>query len=103
MGTYLPFSFRVGADLPFEDHDPRARVQPLANLSRAMVTPKPRERVLYWQPTGPNPLNHRDDLSRSQPVHVMSTLHQPVACHGHSLLQRAGDAYMGLVPQTPRS
>ena len=22
-----------------------------------------RERVLYWQPTGPNPLNHRDDFS----------------------------------------
>ena len=21
-----------------------------------------RERVLYWQPTGPNPLNHRDDF-----------------------------------------
>ena len=23
-----------------------------------------RERVPYWQPTGPNPLNHRDDFSR---------------------------------------
>jgi len=23
-----------------------------------------RERVLYWQPTGPNPHNHRDDFSR---------------------------------------
>ena len=23
-----------------------------------------RERVLYGQPTGPNPLNHRDDFSR---------------------------------------
>ena len=39
----------------------------------------PRERLLDWQPTGPNPLNHRDDFSR------------PVLCHGrlNSLFQVA--------------
>jgi len=26
--------------------------------------PGERERVLYWHPTGPNPLHHRDDFSR---------------------------------------
>ena len=25
------------------------------------VSPRQRERVLYWQPTGPSPLYHRDD------------------------------------------
>ena len=27
------------------------------------MTGKERERVLYWQPTSPNPLNRREDFS----------------------------------------
>ena len=47
--------------------------------SPAKFTFSNRERVLYWQPTGPNPLNHRDEFSR------------PVLRHGtlDSLLQVA--------------
>ena len=46
---------------------------------RTVLTERERERVLYWQPTGPNPLHHRDDFVR------------PALRHGslHSLLQVA--------------
>ena len=35
-----------------------------AQLEHTQHLQRERERVLYWQPSGPNSLNHRDDLSR---------------------------------------
>jgi len=36
------------------------------NQSKRLAPDQPHggERILYWQPTGPNPLDHRDDFSR---------------------------------------
>ena len=43
----------------------RERAQTLWIIFTAAIAQAPcRERVLYCQPTGPNPLNHRDDFSR---------------------------------------
>jgi hypothetical protein len=42
-----------GAGGFIEDHD-------LGVLEKRAAT----ERLIHWQPTGPNPLHHRDDFSR---------------------------------------
>ena len=39
--------------------------------------PPCRERVLYWYPTGPNPLNHLDDFSRPALLHWSLNPHFP--------------------------
>ena len=51
--------------------------------TRAASTPltPQRERILYCQPTGPNPLNHRDSFSRSALRHGSSNLLFQVALY----------------------